>query len=183
MGGQLGVASKQGEGSTFTFTLPFEEGTITPQHESPVLVQAEVRFDGLRVLLVEDNSVNVLVSEGMLAQLGCIVSHAEDGQLAVDQYREMRFDLVLMDVRMPVMDGLAATRAIREIEAGTDRHVPIIALTAGALSQEREACFESGMDDYLVKPFSKSALRETLFRRFGFSSHANPSISKRFGMS
>jgi len=183
MGGQLGVASKQGEGSTFTFTLPFEEGTITPQHESPVLVQAEVRFDGLRVLLVEDNSVNVLVSEGMLAQLGCIVSHAEDGQLAVDQYREMRFDLVLMDVRMPVMDGLAATRAIREIEAGTDRHVPIIALTAGALSQEREACFESGMDDYLVKPFSKSALRETLFRRFGFSSHANPAISKRFGMS
>lgn len=164
MGGELKVTSTRGKGSLFWFELPIIKGNIQGYGDGVPKIREEIRFDGLRVLLVEDNSVNVLVSEGMLTQLGCEISLAEDGQIALDLLARLEFDLVLMDVRMPVMDGLEATRQIREAEFQTNRHIPIIALTAGALSQEKEACYEAGMDDYLVKPFSKAALREMLFR-------------------
>ncbi len=167
MGGKISVVSKEGEGSTFYFSLPLTVGCVS-EHEGVANLQPdEIRFDGFKVLLVEDNEVNVLVSEGMLEQLGCEITHAENGQVALECVRAAYFDLVLMDVRMPIMDGLAATRAIREMEGGTDKHVPIIALTAGALAQEKVACFDAGMDDYLVKPFSKTSLRDAMSRQFG----------------
>jgi CheY-like chemotaxis protein len=164
MGGQIGVTSTVGQGSTFTFTLPVStvpDSILVPR---PSSASESARFDGAQILVVEDNPVNILVSEGILSQLGCEVSHAENGEIALKMVQEGQFDLVLMDVRMPVMDGLTATVEIRRRELGTGNHTKIVALTAGALAQEREACFEAGMDDYLVKPFSKASLRETLYR-------------------
>ena len=178
MGGKISVTSVHGTGSTFYFDLPLEIAEVFKQEESHAPSDAnEARFDNVRVLLVEDNSVNVLVSEGMLHQLGCDVVHAENGEIALGMLATGSFDLVLMDVRMPVMDGLSATVEIRKREFGTGRHTKVIALTAGALAQEREACFESGMDDYLVKPFSKAALRETMYRNLSSGKAAPQAIS------
>jgi signal transduction histidine kinase/DNA-binding response OmpR family regulator/HPt (histidine-containing phosphotransfer) domain-containing protein len=123
-----------------------------------------VRIAGSRVLLVEDNPVNREVALNMLQVLRCDVESAVNGQEAVNKVRLGNFDLVLMDCEMPVMDGYAATRAIREWEVQTGRgaYVPILALTAHALAEDRRRCLEVGMDDYLTKPFSMDTLRERL---------------------
>jgi two-component system sensor histidine kinase/response regulator len=122
----------------------------------------------LRILLAEDNPVNVEVARAMLGSLGLEVYCARHGAEAIAAMRDQRFDAVLMDCQMPVMDGFAATAAIRRLERdgapqqrnskGTTRHVPIIAITANALQGDREACLAAGMDDYLSKPFSQQQL-------------------------
>lgn len=119
-----------------------------------------------RILLTEDNSVNREVAMAMLEILGCRVDLAENGHQAVEAVSTQRYDLVFMDCQMPVMDGFAATAAIRRHEAstGVGRHVPIIALTANAMEGDREKCLSAGMDDYLSKPFSQDALQTTLQR-------------------
>ena len=122
---------------------------------------AEVRRPlNASVLLVEDNSINVEVTSAMLAQFGCSVTVATDGQQALAKLTERTFDIVMMDCQMPVMDGYAATNAIRERERehGSARHQIIIALTANALVGDREACLAAGMDDYLVKPLPANTL-------------------------
>ncbi len=124
-----------------------------------------VRIAGGRVLLVEDNPVNREVALNMLQVLRCHVEIAVNGQEAVRKIQHGKFDVVLMDCEMPVMDGYAATRAIRawEAQAGSSStHVPILALTAHALAEDRRRCLEVGMDDYLTKPFSMEKLRERL---------------------
>jgi signal transduction histidine kinase/CheY-like chemotaxis protein/HPt (histidine-containing phosphotransfer) domain-containing protein len=119
----------------------------------------------LAVLLAEDNPVNVEVACEYLTAIGCRVSTAADGREAIEAVRRSRFDIVLMDCQMPEMDGLTATRRIREIEAGSDlRHTVIIALTANAFAEDRAQCMEAGMDDYMSKPFSEQQLRELLAR-------------------
>jgi CheY-like chemotaxis protein len=115
----------------------------------------------LRVLLVEDNVVNQRVARSLLERHGHAVVVAENGRLALEALNGAEFDIVLMDVQMPVMDGLAATQAIRQREEGTGRHLPIVALTANALKGDRERCLEAGMDGYVAKPFHfHSLLRE-----------------------
>ena len=123
-----------------------------------------VRIAGGRVLLVEDNPVNREVALNMLQALHCEVKIAVNGQEAVRKIRHRKFDVVLMDCEMPVMDGYAATTAIREweVQAGGGSHVPILALTAHALAEDRRRCLEVGMDDYLTKPFGMEKLRERL---------------------
>ncbi|MFV8817755.1 YfiR/HmsC family protein [Haliea sp. E17] len=106
-----------------------------------------------RVLLVEDNPVNQKVARDLLTRRGHIVELAQNGREAVAALSQGAFDVVLMDVHMPVMDGLTATRTIRERERGTEAHVPIIAMTAGATTEDREQCFAAGMDDFVTKPF------------------------------
>jgi len=167
MGGEMQVSSTSGKGSCFSFTLPLIEAPAQKPEDAAVNVEDSIRFDGKAVLLVEDNPVNTMVSEGMLTHLGCTVTCVENGLEAVKILETRSFDLVLMDVRMPIMDGLAATKAIRQAEKSSGRHTPVVALTAGALTQERDACLASGMDDYLVKPFTARSLRETLFRALG----------------
>jgi signal transduction histidine kinase/CheY-like chemotaxis protein len=167
MGGRMGVSSIPGKGSRFFFNLPLVELIGQSVVESAPVVEESRRFEGRSVLVVDDNAVNALVAEGMASRLGCSVTTAENGREALDLLADSPFDLILMDMRMPVMDGLTATRTIREKEMGTGKHTPIIALTAGALAQEREACLEAGMDDYLVKPFTMSALREVLYKALG----------------
>jgi len=117
-----------------------------------------------RVLLVEDNPVNQKVATRLLERLGCEVQIAGDGREALERVREATFDLVFMDCQMPVMDGFEATRAIRRLEAGRGRHLPIIAMTAHAMAADREACLAAGMDDYLAKPIRVDTLRETVER-------------------
>ena len=116
----------------------------------------------LDVLLAEDNLVNQKVAEGALKRLGCRVVTAENGLVALNLIREQQFDLVLLDVQMPEMDGLTATAKIRSAEAESDSHLYIIAMTAGARDDDRLACLDAGMDDYLSKPFKQAELVEKL---------------------
>jgi CheY-like chemotaxis protein len=112
----------------------------------------------LRVLLVEDNAINQMVAAKLLERHGHAVVIAENGRAALETLEGEQFDLVLMDVQMPVMDGLEATAAIRQREAGTGRHLPIVALTANALVGDRERCLRAGMDGYVAKPFQVQSL-------------------------
>ena len=169
----MGVSSVEKGGSTFFFTLPLKEAVGSQIEPEPIGKADEVRFEGRQILLVEDNPVNTMVSEGMLTQLGCAVTCVENGQEALDAVEKQSFDMVLMDMRMPVMDGIEATVALRGREKLSGTHLPIVALTAGALTQERDACLEAGMDDYLTKPFTLQALRETMFRNFARATSAN----------
>jgi CheY-like chemotaxis protein len=108
--------------------------------------------------LVEDNAINQLVAAKLLEKQGYAVVIAENGREALATLEGEHFDLVLMDVQMPVMDGLETTAAIRQREAGTGRHVPIVALTANALVGDRERCLRAGMDGYVAKPFQVQSL-------------------------
>jgi len=127
------------------------------------------RYNG-NVLLVEDNAVNQKVAVRFLERMGCKVRVADNGAEGVKAYREMAFDIVLMDLQMPVMDGLTATRHIREIEAGGPA-TPIVALTANAMSGQLERCLEAGMNGFLTKPIEIARLHEML-ERFGMSAQA-----------
>jgi signal transduction histidine kinase/CheY-like chemotaxis protein len=137
-------------------------GSPTPdQSEAPVLDRP---FKG-RVLLAEDNPVNQQVARGMLMRLGIEPDLVQNGAEAIERLASGRFDAVLMDMQMPVLDGLGATRHWRERERREGRpHTPIIAMTANAMAGDREVCLEAGMDDYLAKPVKLAALRETLAR-------------------
>jgi len=124
----------------------------------------DLRQQNSRILLVEDNGVNREVARGMLENLGCQVSCAGNGLEALERLASSDFDLVLMDCQMPEMDGFTATREIRAREAGSGipQRIPVIALTANAMSGDRERCMDAGMDDYLSKPLSLSELAEVL---------------------
>ncbi len=171
MGGTIGVESFLGEGTTFRFRLPLraaeEEETppAQPKIGPPVASDSEsLRAD---VLLAEDNAVNQLVAQRFLERLGCTVTIAANGGEAIEQCRLKSFDAVLMDCQMPDIDGLEATRRIRENELPKGRRVPIIAMTAHAEDAWRERCHEVGMDDFLGKPVAFEELRKTLLRCLG----------------
>ncbi len=159
MGGQIRVRSIIGRGSAFRVSLHLPCGTRPTSAESAPEVAPEPsleslsRVRGKSVLLVEDNAVNAFISAAQLESLGVHVVHATDGAEAVDLCRRQSFDAVLMDCEMPILDGFAATRIIREHERDCRlARVPIIALTANALTGDRENCLAQGMDDYLSKP-------------------------------
>jgi two-component system sensor histidine kinase/response regulator len=130
------------------------------------VVMGQVSRDGAsttRVLLAEDNPVNQKIAIAMLERMGCSIDVVGDGEAAVNATAENNYDLILMDCQMPLLDGFDATRAIREREEnGGGRHTPIVALTASALSGDREACLASGMDDYVAKPFKLEQLRQVV---------------------
>jgi CheY-like chemotaxis protein len=119
---------------------------------------------GLRVLLAEDNPVNQKLALRLLEKRGYIVTVAGDGARAVKEHAHQRFDLILMDLQMPDIGGLEATRMIRDREQGTGLHIPIVALTAHAFKGDRERCLEAGMDDYVSKPIAPDQLFETIER-------------------
>ena len=173
MGGRLGVDSRLGEGSTFWFELALQPAVDAPAKSTPPPI--EMGDLAAHVLLAEDDSVNQMVVEAMLTRLGCIVEVAADGSAALGAATNRRYDLILMDCHMPVMDGFEATRRIRddEFERGRGR-TPIVALTADALAGDRERCIESGMDDYMTKPVS-SAMLATCVERWTGRRTAAPS--------
>jgi PAS domain S-box-containing protein len=142
-------------------------------HSQPIitrgtLVASEIKrqYSG-HVLLVEDNAINQRVARRFLERLGCEVQVVGDGRQAVEAFGRHRYAFILMDMQMPVMDGLEATRRIRELETGGARRTPIVALTANAMMGTLERCLEAGMDDYLTKPLDISRLQDVLDRFMG----------------
>ena len=163
MGGDVSVTSRTGVGSRFAVSLPltFVEGSIAAGVDPVPAPAGPLR--SLRVLAAEDNATNQFVLRTLLGQLGVDVVVVENGEQAVTSWRDGVWDLVLMDVQMPVMDGLTAARAIRDIERIEKRGTtPIIALTANAMPHHFEACLESGMTRLLAKPIDVRLLAETL---------------------
>ncbi|HYQ38229.1 MAG TPA: ATP-binding protein [Pseudomonas sp.] len=165
MGGHLLAESTVGQGSIFTLEipLPWREGRT---EEQAILVDEPPPGADQAVLLVEDNPVNQTVIEAMLRSLGYQVQLVSDGAQALQAVREKPYGAILMDCRLPGLDGYAASRQIRAGE-GPNQGTPIIALTANALPGDRETCLAAGMNDYLAKPFKRSDLRRTLQRWMG----------------
>lgn len=161
MGGQLRGESREGLGSTFTLEMPLALAS-TPATLPVAPQDSATGKGGGRVLLVEDNPVNQSVIEAMLRSLGFEVSLAMDGAQAVDLVGQQRFTAVLMDCRLPHVDGYEATRRIRQLPGSAG--LPIIALTASALQGDRERCLAAGMNDYLSKPFKRTDLQRILQR-------------------
>jgi CheY-like chemotaxis protein/anti-sigma regulatory factor (Ser/Thr protein kinase) len=159
MGGTISVESKQRQGSTFTFCLPITASQA--QGEAPRPAAGLGRLPpGLHILLVEDNAVNQMLALGMLQKLGCRADLAHDGEEAVAMMQASSYDVVLMDMQMPKMDGVSATRAIRAMEKVHQPH--IIALTANAMESDRQLCLSAGMNDFLAKPFKAAELQEKM---------------------
>ncbi len=144
-------------------------GLAAPASSKPVEVELTITqpLKGVNVLVVEDNAVNQLVVMELLESWGCVVEAADNGKLGVEAYQRTAFDVILMDVQMPVMDGFDATGAIRRLEADSKTHIEIIAMTANAMSGDRERCLRAGMDAYLSKPLQPSALLERLVKSAG----------------
>ncbi|MEO5344951.1 MAG: response regulator [Magnetococcus sp. YQC-9] len=163
MGGEISVHSQLGVGSTFRVEIPFKMARVAVSRaESSGAAEAtfvEIPVD-MSILLVEDDPINLAVIKGMLQPYRARIDVAQNGRVALGKLARMTFDLVLMDCLMPEMDGYAATREFRKMElsSGRARRTPVIALTANAMQGDREKCLAAGMDDYLSKPFKRTAL-------------------------
>jgi CheY-like chemotaxis protein len=162
LGGELRIESEKNRGTTSRFTLRLPIGA---EHDVPAKDGADVSgfqqaLRGKRVLLVEDNVFNRMLASIFLTNAGLEVKEAENGKIAVAMAREQPFDVVLMDVQMPVMNGYEATAILRE-QFGLA--VPIIALTANAITGERSKCLAAGMNDYLTKPFKEDSLVKMVY--------------------
>ncbi len=173
MGGEIGVESEKGLGTTFTVIVPLKKGTETEPQETA----AEQRTDGqaaegaslagVHVLIAEDTAINAEILIALLEMEEVTSEWVENGAQAVERFgqsEENHFDAVLMDMRMPVMDGLAATRAIRGLDRGDATRVPIIALTANAFEEDVRSCLEAGMNAHLSKPVDPDRLYEAMRR-------------------
>lgn len=168
LGGELRMESREGRGSRFYFTLHLESTAIPVSTENPDRCSSSEHPAGIKchstVLSVEDIPLNAKLIQAFLKRMDpeMTVLQAANGAQALEILKTQTPDLILMDVQMPVMDGLEATRRIREAEASTGAHLPIIALTAGALAEERDRCLESGMDAFLTKPVNAQELQQLL---------------------
>jgi CheY-like chemotaxis protein len=173
MGGDLSVTSTQDVGSEFRFSVvlaPHEDDDADagePKDEAA----ANQRYDGYSLLVVEDNEINRIVAETLLSEMGFAVDTAENGRQGIEAFLRKAYDLIFMDIRMPIMDGLTAAREIRLLEAGRDSlaasaarpsRVPIIAMTANAMREDREHSREAGMDGHISKPIDIAEIRSVL---------------------
>ena len=163
MGGTITVTSREGEGSCFVIILPFE--IAPPPETQPAREEAAPDIQGLRILLAEGNELNAEIAEMLLRDEGAEVLIAHDGRQALERFRdtaEGTFDAILMDVMMPVMDGLETTRANRALERADAESIPIIAMTANAFQKDAQECLKAGMNALLSKPLDMDKLVRTL---------------------
>ena len=164
MGGTIEVSSQVGVGSTFVITIPFEIAPA-PEEKAAPAPAAEGSIQGLHLLLAEDNDLNAEIAQTLLEDEGAEVTLVTDGKQAVERFQSEppgTFDAILMDIMMPVMDGLAATRAIRALDRQDAGTIPIIAMTANAFEEDAKKCLEAGMNAHLAKPLEMKKLIETL---------------------
>jgi two-component system CheB/CheR fusion protein len=168
MGGRIGLRSTPGKGAAFDFTVWMGKAgqtnprAVAPLSPSGIHLPLPERRRGFHILLAEDNRVNQLLAIRLLEKRGHNVQVAGDGREALEKLRTADFDLVLMDVQMPVMGGFEATAAVRETEKSTGKHIPIVALTAHAAPGDRERCLAAGMDGYVTKPIHPEELFEQI---------------------
>ena len=176
MGGDVTAKSMPGEGSSFTFRMPLQTVTPAPRPHAAAQPAADPFGGGtgsLRVLVAEDHPVNRQYMAALLEGMGHQPFFAGNGLEAVQAIREQRFDIVLMDLHMPLLDGVGATLSIRALPDSAAATVPIIALTADAFAQTRERCLMAGMNDFLAKPVSPERLSAMLRRLFGGAAAAD----------
>lgn len=161
MGGQIDVSSVPGAGSQFTIRLPMP--VFAEDAPTEPTVPAEQPLTGMRLLIAEDNEINMILAQRRLAHYGCIPATARDGREAFEIVEQNHFDAVLMDCQMPVLDGLQATAVIRAREKELKLPaLPIIGLSANAGAEDRAISLAQGMDDYVIKPYSPLALNMAL---------------------
>ncbi len=162
MGGSIEVESEEGVGSTFIIKIPFKIASAPDKVNKQT---SELKIDGLNLLLVEDNELNAEIAETLLSDEGAAVTVAKDGSQAVNIFKEKpegSFDAILMDIMMPVMDGLTATKKIRTLNHPDAKKIPIIAMTANAFKEDKEKCLEAGMNAHLAKPIEIENVKKVL---------------------
>ncbi|MGE5415861.1 MAG: ATP-binding protein [Acidobacteriota bacterium] len=200
MGGQLEVESTPGEGSMFFFDITLCKAPQVNENQNPkktllknMNIKGHIPTSSLkdtalpqlqdyRILLVEDGEVNRKLAQELLKRTGCALSVAENGRQAVEQYKLTQFDLILMDIQMPEMDGFEATQEIRKMEEESGRRTPIVAMTAYAMREDLEKCKQAGMDGHLSKPIRTERLYDLLSELLSGTIKASPKYSLREGM-
>ena len=163
MGGTITISSQLGVGSTFTITIPFDIAQKPEAPEKPA--QSADDIHGFHLLMAEDNALNADIARTLLKDAGATVAVAEDGRKAVELFQsspEGTFDAILMDVMMPVMDGLTAARTIRSLHRPDAATIPIIAMTAHAFAEDAEKCLAAGMNAHLAKPLEMPRIKKTI---------------------
>lgn len=166
MHGEIGVDSVEGKGSSFWFTIRLELASESTLKDNADTDKGEVVSKDLNILVAEDNSINQRVAKFIIEKLGHKLDIAENGSVALEKFIEGTYDLILMDIQMPIMDGLEATKAIRayELENNIEKGIPIVALTANTMKGDKEKFLSSGMNDYIGKPFKASELSQLIYR-------------------
>ena len=167
MNGTINVNSEKGKGTTITLLIPLKICEDAMEEDEPGEARGEVSLEGLKILLVEDNEMNREIATDILEDNGVTVFAAEDGDIAVDMVKKAKkgdYDVVLMDIQMPRMNGFEATKAIRALEDPALAGIPIIAMTANAFEEDRKRALASGMDEHIAKPINIEKMKEAIAR-------------------
>ncbi len=180
--GSIHVESQENQGTVFTFVVPYEQGEtsdlVDPKSSKEFSKTLKHSLKDLKVLLIEDNDINRLYAINILKKWNCIVDGAENGFIGVEKLKSDNYDIILMDVQMPIMDGYEATRTVRKLSDESKSKIPIIALTANAIKGDIDKCKAVGMNDYLSKPFHPEALFKIITKYIGVEKKNNELAKK-----